>query len=307
MKLRSSRGATWSFEENDQIVPHHLLSSWRKDQGRLELLQPSSAGAAECESAVHSGSLCEDGDGSDVDAGKDDNDATNRSEFIAMSDDEEQMRQNGNTADPSHPGGGGAEGGNDGDVISVSQLTASVLPEKAVFSGVFRSSFCRRVRGSDDAQLDDGMCAKCASITKEEDFRGRMKRSRADIEKADHTRFSYLSRSELLARSRQLRQRVRALEYQVYFHSRRIATMKGRRLELKERIEEAAGRGDVRKVVDELVRAQATLQQKTVLLNFMYDLARNANAKSAKGKRWSTSTKNLYEVRTCCRVVGACH
>jgi uncharacterized protein YerC len=65
-----------------------------------------------------------------------------------------------------------------------------------------------------------------------------------------------------------------------------------------ERIEEAAGRGDIRKVVDELVRAQSTLAQRPVLLNFMYDLAHNANAISAKGKRWSQSTKNLYEVRT---------
>jgi hypothetical protein len=180
-----------------------------------------------------------------------------------------------------------------------------VLPE--VFSGAFRSTHCQRVRGSDDAQLDDGMCAKCASIKKKEDFRGRMKRSWASNERADHTRLSCFGRSELLQRSRRFRQQVKALQFQVYFQCRRIATMKGRKLELKERIEEAAGRGDVRKIVDELVRAQSTLQQKPVLLNFIHDLAKNANAISAKGKRWSTSTKNLYEVRTCFNVESILH
>jgi hypothetical protein len=67
-------------------------------------------------------------------------------------------------------------------------------------------------------------------------------------------------------------------------------------------MEEAAARGDVRKIIDDLARAESTLQQKPVLLNFIRDLAKNLNVKSASGKRWSPSTKNLFEVRTCVSV-----
>jgi hypothetical protein len=63
-----------------------------------------------------------------------------------------------------------------------------------------------------------------------------------------------------------------------------------------ERVEEAAGRGDVRKIVDELVRAQSVLKESKVLFNFFHDLARNLNAKSAGGSRYHASTKHLYEV-----------
>jgi hypothetical protein len=211
-----------------------------------------------------------------------------------ISDDEHNLHHSGNEAETEHPGVD-VGGGNDG-VINPSQAFLEV------FCGAFRSTNCQRIRGNDDILLDDGMCANCASINKEDDFRGRMKRSRASNERTDHTRFSYFGRLELLDRSRLLRQQVKALQFQLYFQSRRIATMKGRKLELKERMEEAAARGDVRKIIDDLARAESTLQQKPVLLNFIRDLAKNLNVKSASGKRWSPSTKNLFEVRTCVSV-----
>jgi hypothetical protein len=311
MKLRLARGATWSFEANDQVVPPHLVSSWRKDRQRhLEIMRRLSANTpAEGESSEHNEGAYKQGDDGDDDEFENDDDGRANREEVSSTVEHSTVEQSGfdeamdimdepqseSSAGAVHAGGAGAGGGESSDVIVPASSSAGVEP--AVFGGVFRSTGCLRVRGSDDAQLNDGMCANCATITREEDFRGRMKRRRAGKREADHTRFSYLCRLELLDRCRQLRQRERALQFQVYFQTRRIAALKGRVLELVERVEEAAGRGDVRKVVDELVRAQATLAGKRVLLNFIYDLARNANAKSAKGKRWSTSTKNLYEVR----------
>lgn len=57
---------------------------------------------------------------------------------------------------------------------------------------------------------------------------------------------------------------------------------------LKERVELAAGRGDVRKIVDNLTRAYDHGKlgaDRGVLLNFLADLASNLNAKSCKGNR----------------------
>jgi hypothetical protein len=50
----------------------------------------------------------------------------------------------------------------------------------------------------------------------------------------------------------------------------------------------AAGRGDVRKIVDDLTRAQDNGKlgaDKAVLISFLKDLARNVNAASSRGNR----------------------
>jgi hypothetical protein len=98
---------------------------------------------------------------------------------------------------------------------------------------------------------------------------------------------------------------------------------------LRSRLEHAAGRGDVRKIVDNLNRAYDDGKlggDKTVLRNFLGDLARNLNSKTPAGNRqvcalvaqahvaaaidlshfqpltprrefrWCDSTKALYEV-----------
>jgi hypothetical protein len=57
---------------------------------------------------------------------------------------------------------------------------------------------------------------------------------------------------------------------------------------LRERLERAAGRGDVRKIVDDLTRAYDNGRlgsHRPVLLNFLKDLARNLNQESASHNR----------------------
>jgi hypothetical protein len=200
----------------------------------------------------------------------------------------------------------GAGSGSKDDVLLLSSpldmsrssapLLSAALQRK--FFGAFRHIDCRLIRGNDDEQFHDGMCGKCASITKEPDFRNRALRSSklSSSVSAHHTNFSRFGVPQLLERCRVLRAERRAALYQVYFLSRRLAALQGRTLRLIDRAEEAAGRGDVRKIVDELVRASSTLTEHSVLRNFLLDLCKNLNAKSAKGRRWHESTKHLYEV-----------
>jgi hypothetical protein len=57
---------------------------------------------------------------------------------------------------------------------------------------------------------------------------------------------------------------------------------------LRERLEVAAGRGDMRKIVDDLNRAYdgGKLGGRAVLLNFIKDLAHNLNCTGSTSRRW---------------------
>jgi hypothetical protein len=66
-------------------------------------------------------------------------------------------------------------------------------------------------------------------------------------------------------------------------------------LGLRQRLEAAAGRGDMRKIVDDLNRAYDRGRlgaDQAVLMNFIRDLARNMNAAGASGNRQDVATRS---------------
>jgi hypothetical protein len=96
---------------------------------------------------------------------------------------------------------------------------------------------------------------------------------------------------------------IRQMRHQLFLLSRRLACIKGRSVALRQRLEMAAGCGvggdvRVRKIVDELVEAQANdrLEGKGVLLEMLLDMVKNLNRRVNRGKRYSDTTRHFFSV-----------
>jgi hypothetical protein len=74
---------------------------------------------------------------------------------------------------------------------------------------------------------------------------------------------------------------------QLFREVQQTCRLKVRHLRLQERVEAAAASGDMRRIVDDLTQAfnNGQFAAGTVLFKFISDLAKNMNAKSAKGNR----------------------
>ena len=134
----------------------------------------------------------------------------------------------------------------------------------------------------------DFTCAACRRIPAMDDFRHRVAR-RGESGDAHHakTNIRYRASTEL---AQSQAQELRSLKKQQFFLVSKLAASQASRMSWKARCRNAAGRGDVRRVTDELTKAyeDGKFEGKTALWNFLSDLVHCAASEPDKNGRRAT-------------------
>ena len=148
----------------------------------------------------------------------------------------------------------------------------------------------------------DFTCAACRRIPVMDDFRHRVAR-RGESGDAHHakTNIRYRASNEL---AQSQAQELRSLKKQQFFLVSKLAASQASRMSWKARCRNAAGRGDVRRVTDELTKAyeDGKFEGKTALWNFLSDLIHCAASEPDKNGRRATIRYHGSTHRFFCRV-----
>ena len=118
-----------------------------------------------------------------------------------------------------------------------------------------------------------------------------------DPDVADKNNLLNLSYDDLLKNCRQTKEGLSLHRLKLWHATSNLAACRVRSKSLRDRVREAANRGQIRQITDDLNKAYAngSLEGREVMLNFISDVARNASRKDP-GKRWHASTARVYQV-----------
>lgn len=148
----------------------------------------------------------------------------------------------------------------------------------------------------------NGMCSACNSIPKIDSFRLKLQRrsdSRGDSNETDtsKTNFTYLPRDELLFKLRETKEQLECCRSQVFLLSSALACVKQRTHSLKDKVKEFSRRGDISAIGYNITKAykEGKLKEKAGLVNILDTISQNL-CKKKKGKRYSATSKDFYEV-----------
>ena len=161
-------------------------------------------------------------------------------------------------------------------------------------NGTFRHRDCKRV-----GKFDGGVCSACKSIPKIDSFRLKLQRrcGKDENSSVDKTNFAYRSKDELLSTLSDKCDQIEFYKSQIFLLSSKLARVKQRAHTLKERLKEHCRRGDVKAIGYNIAKAYegGLLKEKSGLLDILSTVSQNLT-KKAKGKRYSATTKDFYEV-----------
>ena len=148
----------------------------------------------------------------------------------------------------------------------------------------------------------NGMCSACNSIPKIDSFRLKLQRrsdSRSDSNETDtsKTNFTYLPRDELLFKLRETKEQLEYCRSQVFLLSSALARVKQRAHSLKDKVKEFSRRGDISAIGYNITKAykEGKLKEKAGLVKILDTISQNL-CKKKKGKRYSATSKDFYEV-----------
>ena len=172
--------------------------------------------------------------------------------------------------------------------------------------GTFRSStcsgFCLDASGR---PLHHQMCDHCRRLPKLDAFRKLAVRHNDDAERDQRrVRFDYLSPERRLLVMRALAAKVHQLRWAVWRLRAAYLSKCTRVRKLQERLDEFAGRGDVKAIISDIVKVERAgkWQQRPALFSFIRDLIHafslrdGAEGKRSANMRWATSSKRIFAV-----------
>ena len=163
--------------------------------------------------------------------------------------------------------------------------------------GCFRHVSCKKISLTGEP-FTDLTCSKCVRIPQEVDFRLRVIREEASLDKrgtrstGQGRRFGYLQYLELVGTSCKRCLEVRILRTQVWANKAKVARLKVRRPTLKEATRETAMDGDVLKFCQNIIAAHrgGAFGGRPALWDYLRDAVSNLNRKK-QGFRYSTNTR----------------
>ena len=172
--------------------------------------------------------------------------------------------------------------------------------QSETINGTFRHKNCKRFASF--GTFVNGMCSACNSIPKIDSFRLKLQRrsdSRGDSNETDtsKTNFTYLPRDQLLLKLRETKGQLECCRSQVFLLSSTLARVKQRAHSLKDKVKEFSRRGDISAIGYNIAKAykEGKLKEKAGLVDILDSISQNL-CKKKKGKRYSATSKDFYEV-----------
>ena len=158
-------------------------------------------------------------------------------------------------------------------------------------TGSFHSYECSKLSVNAHGQpTDDGMCAACRGIVRDPEFKRRVRRGNEVLEfsPGDSTNDRYLPEDAARAKLRHLQQEKKNARWAQHHYDRAR-----RSRELKAQVKESAVRGDVGKLIDNimLLAENGTFDQKRVMFNYVHDILGKEAAKLNNGGQYSKGFK----------------
>lgn len=167
-------------------------------------------------------------------------------------------------------------------------------------SGTITGTFCHRDcrRFASAGKFVNSICSACYSIPRIDSFRLKLqRRTDSNVNDSSKTNFTYLPRDQLLFKLREAKEQVECYKSRVFLLSSELARVRQRVHSLRDQMKEFAKRGNVCAIAFNIVRAhkEGKLKEKAGLMNILNTISKNL-CKKKKGKRYSATTKDFYEV-----------
>lgn len=163
--------------------------------------------------------------------------------------------------------------------------------------GTFRHVHCKRIVNKE--HTSNGMCSACQGIPKINTFRMKLLRrnEQTKANSPDKINFAYLSKEDTIGKLRDARDQIERYKSKLFLLSSELARVKTRAKSLKDEIKEFSKRGDIKAISYNIAKAydEGKLKDKTGLIDILGTISNNLRRKK-KGKRYSNSTKDFYEV-----------
>ncbi|CAM6096732.1 unnamed protein product [Calypogeia fissa] len=167
--------------------------------------------------------------------------------------------------------------------------------------GLFKHKLCYRLSALGGGFLDL-TCSMCDSITKEDDFRGRVHREansvvpRGERDTGAGRRIGYLTKTEIKGFVTNLNELHRKWRWLLAFQAQKVCALSTKKRKLEELLGVVADRKDLRTFLRNIVNGYrvGAFGGKEAIWDFMYDIARNLNRKS-QGFRYNPRTKAIAQ------------
>lgn len=187
-----------------------------------------------------------------------------------------------------------------GDTIPKAEILWYGEPffQSGTITGTFRHRDCRRFASA--GTFVNSICSACYSIPRIDSFRLKLhRRTDSNVSDSSKTNFTYmyLPRDQLLVKLREAKEQVECYKSRVFLLSSELARVRQKVHSLRDKMKEFAKRGDISAIAFNIVRAhkEGRLKEKAGLMNIVDTISKNL-CKKKKGKRYSATTKDFYEV-----------
>ena len=168
--------------------------------------------------------------------------------------------------------------------------------QRESLKGTFRHVNCKRIINKDSTS--DGICVACKTIPKIDSFRLKLQRRNKQGEStSETTKYAYLSRDEVLNKLKEAKEQISCFRSKVFLLGSNLARLRQKASSLRDTVKEFSRRGDIKAISYNVAKAfdEGKLKEKQGLVDILSTISRNLRKKK-EGKRYSSSTKDFYEV-----------